>query len=56
MTEVGDGRDRFRYGWKKQVKISSLLPPALFLRRGLIYATLANKNFIHLIVTYLRQN
>ncbi|MEH1827196.1 MAG: hypothetical protein V7L22_17830 [Nostoc sp.] len=32
MTEAVYGRARFRYGWKKQVKCSSLLPPALFLR------------------------
>ncbi len=28
MTEAVYGRARFRYGWKKQVKSSSLLPSA----------------------------
>ncbi|MGF1938907.1 MAG: hypothetical protein RM347_031900 [Nostoc sp. ChiQUE02] len=32
MTEAVYGRARFRYGWKKQVNSSSLLPSALFLR------------------------
>lgn len=45
VTEAVYGRDRFRYGWKKQVKSSCLLLPALFLERrigkdeGVIKAT-----------------
>jgi hypothetical protein len=43
VMEAVYGRDRFRYGRKKQVKSSSLLLPALFVRRTLqIYFAIAS--------------
>ena len=35
VTEAVYRRTHFRYRWKKQVKSFSLLPPALFLERGI---------------------